>query len=530
MAYTKNVYVDGQIIDANRLNHTEQGIYENSQKVDTLTTEQANIIAALAPEYSANETYSVGQYAWHDGVLYKSKIAITTAESFTAAHWETVALADDVNKLKNALISSNMDFVTTIARNTDLDSFITPGAYRIGSDSAASEISNVPVSKAARVIVSYLTSGTLILQIYITNTAKFYARIKVGGTWSVWVKLTDDSDQNVYFAKGRLVSYPVDLDTVTDIGTYAIMANDPPTRYQNCPSDAGGELVVIKSFSNYITQIFYSNDGNFYIRRYTSSWSAWNKFTSDSVISEETYSKNLLGIFRTIGVVGDSLASGQGRVNDLNHYHDFYEYSWPQQLKRQLGNEIYNFTESSLSTRTWLTDEDHGWALASDGNHACQCYIIGLGANDVALAVADSSYIGSQSDVHVSDYTQNPDTYYGNYARIISMLKTLEPRAVIFTLTNPAFGSSDEIRNQLNTAVAYMETVFDNVYNIELDAELFTSGYILANKVKAHYTPAAYLYIANYLNKAMSKVIYDNPSDFFFANLIGTEYATPVIS
>lgn len=103
MAYTKNVYVDGQIIDANRLNHTEQGIYENSQKVDTLTTEQANIIAALAPEYSANETYSVGQYAWRNGALYKCIIAITTAESFNSAHWKIEPISDGLHDLRETV-------------------------------------------------------------------------------------------------------------------------------------------------------------------------------------------------------------------------------------------------------------------------------------------------------------------------------------------------------------------------------------------------------------------------------------------
>ena len=236
--------------------------------------------------------------------------------------------------------------------------------------------------------------------------------------------------------------------------------------------------------------------------------------------------KNLLGIFRVIGVVGDSLSSGQGRINDLDHYHDFYEYSWPQQIKRILGNEVYNFTKSGLSTVTWLTDS-MGWALASDGNHNAQCYIIGLGANDADHIESDPTYLGTESDVHVDDYTQNPNTYYGNYGRIISMLKTIEPRAVFFVLPNPVYGGTAQVREQMNAAVEYMATAFENVYFVPLDTSLYASGYISANKVKSHYTPGAYMYMANYLMGVISKVIYDNPSDFFFVNLIGTEYATP---
>ena len=53
-------------------------------------------MAAVAPTYSDQSVYPAGAYRWYNGVLYKSKVAITTAESFTAAHWKTVSLADDV--------------------------------------------------------------------------------------------------------------------------------------------------------------------------------------------------------------------------------------------------------------------------------------------------------------------------------------------------------------------------------------------------------------------------------------------------
>ena len=238
----------------------------------------------------------------------------------------------------------------------------------------------------------------------------------------------------------------------------------------------------------------------------------------------DLYKKNLVGIFHTIGVIGDSLASGQGRVNDLNHYHDFYEYSWPQCMGRTLSNTVYNFTKSGLTTRSWLTDP-MGYPLMSDGNHKCQCYIIGLGANDIDLGM---DYLGSSSDINISDYTQDADTYYGNYARIISLIKEIEPRAVIFTIENPSYGDGT-LRPYFNQAVAYMATIFDNVYNIVPDSTLFNSltDFIAKNKVKGHYTPAAYLFIAEYLIGAMSNIIYNKPEDFYFANLIGTEYDTP---
>ena len=49
-------------------------------------------------------------------------------------------------------------------------------------------------------------------------------------------------------------------------------------------------------------------------------------------------------IFRTIGCVGDSLASGEFESIDEDgkkHYHDFYEYSWGQFIARSTGSKVY---------------------------------------------------------------------------------------------------------------------------------------------------------------------------------------------
>ena len=58
--------------------------------------------AMIADTYSASKTYAVGDYVYYSGTLYKCKTAISTAEAWTAAHWEAAKLADDVDDLKNA--------------------------------------------------------------------------------------------------------------------------------------------------------------------------------------------------------------------------------------------------------------------------------------------------------------------------------------------------------------------------------------------------------------------------------------------
>lgn len=79
--------------------------------IASIPADLTNLMAAIAPTYSDQSVYPAGAYRWYNGVLYKSNVAITTAESWTAAHWETVSLADDVSELNSALsdISATVD-------------------------------------------------------------------------------------------------------------------------------------------------------------------------------------------------------------------------------------------------------------------------------------------------------------------------------------------------------------------------------------------------------------------------------------
>lgn len=65
------------------------------------------ISPGVANQYSSSSTYNVGAYAIHDNQLYRCKTAITTPESWTAAHWTATVLGDDVGDLNSALGLSN---------------------------------------------------------------------------------------------------------------------------------------------------------------------------------------------------------------------------------------------------------------------------------------------------------------------------------------------------------------------------------------------------------------------------------------
>ena len=60
-------------------------------------------MTGLAPAFSDEATYAVGDYVLEDGKLYRCTTAVTTAGSFDSDDWTQVTLAPDVRDLKRAL-------------------------------------------------------------------------------------------------------------------------------------------------------------------------------------------------------------------------------------------------------------------------------------------------------------------------------------------------------------------------------------------------------------------------------------------
>lgn len=63
---------------------------------DAIAAAKAAVLAEIAPAYSSSGTYAVGDYVIYNSGLYRCVSAISTAESWTAAHWVSVDLAPDL--------------------------------------------------------------------------------------------------------------------------------------------------------------------------------------------------------------------------------------------------------------------------------------------------------------------------------------------------------------------------------------------------------------------------------------------------
>ena len=68
--------------------------------INELVSDVSNIDSSIAPAYSPSSTYAVGDMVVYSNKLYVCTTAITTAESWAAAHWTAVTISSELTDLK----------------------------------------------------------------------------------------------------------------------------------------------------------------------------------------------------------------------------------------------------------------------------------------------------------------------------------------------------------------------------------------------------------------------------------------------
>ena len=229
------------------------------------------------------------------------------------------------------------------------------------------------------------------------------------------------------------------------------------------------------------------------------------------------------GIFRTIGVVGDSLSSGEFQSvgkDGKNYYHDMFEYSWGQFLARTCGSTVYNLSRGGMTAKEYCESfaEHKGFW---NSQYACQAYIIALGVNDI---YGEDQEVGSIADVDFDDWRNNKPTIAGFYAQIIQRLKEIQPRAKFFLVTIPHETRANEKTEALRKTLYDFADKFDNTYVIDLyeyapryDLE-FKSRFFMGG----HMNPMGYLFTSKIICAYIDYIIRHNMSNFKETGFIGT--------
>lgn len=215
---------------------------------------------------------------------------------------------------------------------------------------------------------------------------------------------------------------------------------------------------------------------------------------------------------KKVGVIGDSLSVGYMRNNNR-----LLPYSWVKHIQYDSGNQWLNFGASGYTTLLWCSSPTYGKIQMETSGNKCQVYIIGLGVND--CAGTNPVPLGSQYDI-----VNNPDrvatTFYGGYARIIQLIKRLNPNAIVICLTIPKLGDNF---NSYNNAIRYIANTYystDNKVilmdiannNMELFNDSSSKLKIDSQKTNAggHFTAYGYRMIAGFMKYKLNELIYNN--------------------
>ena len=177
------------------------------------------------------------------------------------------------------------------------------------------------------------------------------------------------------------------------------------------------------------------------------------------------------GVFKQIGVIGDSLASGEFESHDENGnivYTDMYEYSWPAVLERITGTKYNNYSRGGMTAREYV----QSWADENGFWQWNQAYIIALGNND---SFVFGHPLGSVKDVNADCPQDNGDTFFGNMGKIVSKLKTIEPNARIFVVTPQLRGEAcDNDIRYIASELAKFCDMFEFTYLLDMTAHGFS--------------------------------------------------------
>lgn len=217
--------------------------------------------------------------------------------------------------------------------------------------------------------------------------------------------------------------------------------------------------------------------------------------------------------FNTVGIVGDSLASGCSNYKDdqdVWHALDRKAFAWGKFLEKRQGCSVTLFSQGGMDTRTWFSNAN-GYAKAI--NNPCECYFIGLGVNDFASLKA--AYLGTIADVHIGSEDNNEDTFYGNYSKIIAKLTEIQPRCKIFCLTMPGNQGSSQTKLDYDTAIRTVTALYDNAYLLDLTNDpFFVSSPLTDTWYGAHYLSTGYSLIADHMLEVTNKYMLAHLDDF----------------
>ena len=267
------------------------------------------------------------------------------------------------------------------------------------------------------------------------------------------------------------------------------------------------------------TQILVNRQGKIYTRIiWSGTWTNWNESGGFETYRDFYIS---MSMFPKVGVIGDSYASGAcGESIDATNAPEHKILSWPQIMARRNGIDVTNYAKGGLSTRTWLANNECGLPkLLTDEQK--DLYIIALIRNDYNIEKnGESGYLGSISDITNNRLETYPDTFYGNYAKIIERIQAFSPKSKIVLMTGD-YGT--KLGMQFNDAVEEIAGHYKIPCMVQRNDAFFVSNYYKSKYIGGHPPIKDYAGMELAIERMMQKSVVDN-IDYWY-DYVGIGYS-----
>ena len=222
-----------------------------------------------------------------------------------------------------------------------------------------------------------------------------------------------------------------------------------------------------------------------------------------------------VNMFGSIAGIGDSYTAGSSQISGGTMV-DMTNQSYIATMGKRAGVDWYNYGVGGATVGSYLVNANGLPKVLAANPH--DLYIINLGQNDVNQVVT----IGSIADINDSDYTQNPDTFYGNYGKLIAQLKAHAPNAKIILVKSWIDGKSwnHNIDYQsYDPAIQEIAEHYGFPCIAPFDDRLFRSYFYSHYKLNGHPTPMGYTAQGLAMERLFSRCVLENPEYFIDATV-----------
>ena len=304
-----------------------------------------------------------------------------------------------------------------------------------------------------------------------------------------------------------IVGESISLDTYSVSGAIAVFAEKTPSGYipivvADSNSRKTYTYTATKSMTLTLSYLNATKNGT---TVYQVTSDNMEKMVADYTAKTASMAQptNYAQMFHRVGVIGDSIASGEiGYVVDgSNVYVDKYEYSWLSNMCRNCGTEAEHYSKGGMMAKTWLEDNG-GMKTKFDEDEVCNAYFIAFGTNEIGTGVT----LGDITDA------SGADSFVGYMKEVIEYVHTKAANAVIFLVSTYAAGSTSATWSDMIEQIAGL---YDYCYYVDFvgNTDIYTTSNAPYTSL-GHFTTPAYVEVGKTINKLVNDIVYNNYSDF----------------